>query len=864
MENLLLSKTPGSISFLAGALLPFALLAALCVPCSAQTAAALVLDNARRAYYDDEDVLFVVRCANNSQEALRDATITLDVAGAIKASVPMAEIPAGKEQCASFRFHGLPLKPDAYEMQIAADVPSANGKAGVVASLAVPLTVARRTNPDHLIVWLWGGGGDHWYAEHGFTTWSGPSWTSNLTPSSPLLVNLDKGLAAGADVGISPNGGLRDVNPSTIPDPDAANIGLREKCEEKVANPFHPEVARLQEEANRKLMEAVRNFPQVKTAFFNTEIVDQLRTNRNAAGLRLIQEVLGFTQEDIGPAKMNAPGVLADDDRKYLFHKYVYKQGNGLTLTNKRAADMIHRYRPDILAISDPYRETCLLDLFPGLDVIGTWTYTNPDPKLMLYIETLRAACKPTGQIPLNTVTLLNYPGELAPTKEWMLMGPGRLTVTTWINLSRAPKILGYYYSSECNPVNADSEKVPYATSATLKNLAERVFRPFGPLLTNLNVTPRRIAVLSSAAARLYETSPNLLGGYGNMQIYHFYTAMAMAHLQADVIFDETIERFGLAAYDLLALPKCDVLTQSVYDKIIRFRERGGIVITDQYLGPDIPGAIRFDFDFTYRKKVTANALAKNTAYAEWDDHLDPGNAVLSKVEGVTAFDDQRLMESYAATLKSALDGLVKPDVDCDTPKVLLNMLEKDGAQYLVLINDHRTYDDREGKFKAVLGKILPQTTTVTLRHWRYPDLYAYDLMARKALDVKTSADSSVLQFEVALDELGGTIIALYPAGLSKMDILAPETMKPGISTTIAVILKNAVGNPPPGLQPIQLAITDPDGHANAFSGYYAARSGVLSVPFVPALNDMKGKWHIMAHDLTAGLEAEHTFVLAD
>jgi hypothetical protein len=200
MKDLHFSKMPGNISLLTGAILPLAFLSALCVSCSAQAAATLVLDNTRRAYYDDEDVLFVVRCANKSQEAIRDATITLDVAGAIKASVPMAEIPAGKEQCASFRFHGLPLKPDTYEMQIAL-----NSTAGVVASLAAPLTVARHPNPDHLIVWLWGGGGDQWYAEHGFTTWSGPSWTSTLTPSSPLLVNLDKGLAAGADVGISPN-----------------------------------------------------------------------------------------------------------------------------------------------------------------------------------------------------------------------------------------------------------------------------------------------------------------------------------------------------------------------------------------------------------------------------------------------------------------------------------------------------------------------------------------------------------------------------------------------------------------------------------------------------------------------------------
>ena len=88
----------------------------------------------------------------------------------------------------------------------------------------------------------------------------------------------------------------------------------------------------------------------------------------------------------------------------------------------------------------------------------------------MLYIETLRAACRGSGAFPMQTVTLLNYPGQLAPTEDWMLMGPARTTVTTWINLSRAPRMLGYYYSSACNPQDGDSYNVlmrPARLSAT-------------------------------------------------------------------------------------------------------------------------------------------------------------------------------------------------------------------------------------------------------------------------------------------------------------------------------------------------------------------------------------------------------------
>jgi len=679
--------------------------------------------------------------------------------------------------------------------------------------------------------------------------------------------SLDQALLAGADVGIFPNGGLRDIDPATIDDPDAENAGVEEWHKKKLANPFHPEVARLQDDANRSLMELVQEYPQVRTAFFNTEVVDALACNRNKAGLELMQAELGFSEEEIGDLSVVAPGVIATDDQRYRFHKFLYKRGNGLATANQRTADMIHRYRSDILTINDPYRETALLDMFPGLDVIGTWTYTNPDPKLMLYVETLRAACRPTGQVPLSTVTMLNYPGELAPTDVWMLMGPGRVKVTTWINLSRAPRILGYYYSSACNPVTTADDRVTYSTSVAIQELSEKVFRPYGPMITRLEVAPRRIAVLSSAGARVHGGSPQLRGGYANLQIYHFYSVMAMAHLQADVVFDETIERFGLDGYDVLVLPKCDALPEAVYQRVLAFRDRGGLIIADQYLRPDIPEARIFDFDFTYRKKVNANAIAKNTTYAEWNDQLQPESAELAQVTGVTALDDQRIMESYAQRLKTTLSGTLDSDVDCDEPTVLFNMLERHDAKYLVVINDKRTYDDRIGEHKAVLGRLLPQATTVRLNEWKHPRLFAYDMLERAPLDVSktTRADGSRrFEFTVHLTTLGGTIVALMPAALDSVAVRGPDVMRRGRTYPVTVTISDYLGNPLRGLQPVHLRFVDPEGEENEFTGYYCAENGTLAVEFTPALNDVSGTWRVEVAELTAGLEAATRFEVED
>ncbi len=820
------------------------------VSCTVLAGPVLTLETpfGRKGFYRDESPRLDVTIENNGENALPESHITLTVGGVVKKILPVGALPPHNRTQVSFVLPLLQLSAGTWAVE--ANYASAGGDA----SAELSFSTVHRPNSDRLMIWLWGGGGSQWYLDHGFTTWTGPGWGSPYTGEEWGRA-LDQALLAGADVGLWPNGGLRDVDPKEIADPDATNLGVRAHETGGVANPFHPEVARIQNETNRKLMEFAQFFPQVKTAFFNTEIVDGLETNRNIAGLRLAEEQLKSVPAAGEPVWV-APGVLSDADPTYLRSKFHYKQGNGLSLTNARAAEMIRRYRPDILSITDPYREAGYLDLFEGLGAASTWTYTNPDPKLMLYIETLRSACKGSSAIPLHTITLLNYPGQLAPTEEWMLMGPEHMTVTTWINLSRAPKAIGYYYSSECNPESPDSFKVPYATSAKIRELSERVFKPYGPFFSQADNAPRRVAVLSSMASALHGKSPNLLGSYNNYQIYHFYTLLAMNHINADVVLDETIERYGLDDYNVLVLPKCDVLTESVYNAVRAFQERGGLVIADQYLGPDLPGALRFDFDFTYRKKVTANAIANNADFANWNDQLKPGTAEVQQVTGVTALDDQRIMEDYAAQLKRGLAGKVAPVAECDTARVLTNLLEKDGASYLVLVNDNRAYGERAGEqYKAVLDKLLPVNTTVTLNEWPHATLTAYDMLRKQTL--LTERVDGQWRFQVGLDELGGTIIALYPAPLAQVRIVMPPLLAPGKENKVLIYAEDPNGLPVEGLQPLRIDITDADGAASAYSGYYCARNGILRLPLIPGLDKAGQEWQIAVEDLTAGRKGE-------
>lgn len=827
----------------------------------------LVIAKHRPAFYRGEKFNLEVTCSNSTVRTIEAGILEVRLRDVLAATAKVGMLASGKELTISLPISTTCVRIGDYSLRVELKAGS-----GVLATAAESLTVAKRPNPERLPVWLWAYGGPlgKFYQEHGFTVAGGP-----YLPYDPKNGDLrsqvqktkhdiDARLPTGMDISIIPVGGLwkREFGLMKPEGPDTEYLGAG-RDGDQYYNPFSPIVAKSQDDINSVFMDAFKDSPHVRFAFVDMEYVDDLwLDNRNERGIEQTKKMLGFTKEEIGKPNFVAPGVVADNDRLYLYHKYVYRHGNGVSLVLKRAADMVHKYRPDVQFITDPYRSTALLDMFPGVDIIETWTYTQPDPKLMLYVETMRAVCKPTNQIPFNLVTLLNYPGWLAPTKDWMLMGPDTVKVTTWINLSRAPKIVGYYYSGSCNPEQStpDEFRVPHATSDAIKELSDKVFKPYGPMIRNLVVEPRKIAVLSSQVSRLYGKSPTLVG-YGNYEIYPFYSVMAMAHLQADVLFDEHIERYGLNDYKVLVLPKCDVLTKSVYDKILDFQKRGGLIIADQYLGPDFPGVIKFDFDVTYRRKVTADAIANNKAYAEWDDHLQPGSAELKTVAGVTAMDDQRIMESYAARLKKGLAGRVDPDVDCDAPTVLFNMLEKDGVKYLVIVNDRRTYDDRVGKYKGILGKIEPQTITVNLKKWQLRELYAYDMLEQKALPIKRTQTGP--QFTVSLDELGGKIIALYPRKLEGLTIETSSTAKAGKPTSIRIHVTDRARKTLPGLQPLQVTLTDPKGNVNDLSDYYCAKNGLLELSFRPAMNDEVGRWSIAANDLTSGLKASNTFSVA-
>ena len=650
--------------------------------------------------------------------------------------------------------------------------------------------------------------------------------------------------------------------------PEEAAIVTNVSPFKKIANPHHPALIKRNRRWLESMMNVLKDYPSCSTVFMNSELEDQLTVSLDAESVKMHERELGFSldkvkhlgrvfSENAEEAEYVQAGVISDNDPEYLYSKYYFKHGDGWVSTNKMMSDIVHEYRPDITVIADPLRLCSLYGRFDGVDAVSSWTYSTPDPKMMLFNETLRCEALPEDKQIIQTITMYNYGGSLMPTEsgrkslaDVLCMGPDRYLESAWLNVSRAPDGIGIYLSSQLEPVieDVDEHIRPRETFDAVRDFAEDVMQPFGQVFRKLRTAPRRVAVLDSWASRIYGKCPRPYNHYQNYFIYNFYILLNMAHIPADVIFEETVLDKGLDEYDMLVMPCCDTFPESVYRKIIDFEKAGGKVVADQWLRADIPNTVKFDFDFSYRKKVNANAINKGFQFASNEDTAFKADWESQKTTGVSAEEDRDIIEKYCVELRETLDALYEREVDCDTPRVLLNRLDCGEVKYLFLVNDNRTYDDRVGQYKAILSKGLPQKAVISWKGLSGGEVL-YDLISGKEIDCMTANDGEI-SFEIVLPASGGTLIAAMPGKLNSVQI-----------SYSGCIINLAAGNAK-GAIPLEVKITDPNGCLNELSGYFTLFEGNLDIPFTLALDDTPGKWLVSVTNLCNSETVEKEFIL--
>jgi len=735
-----------------------------------------------------------------------------------------------------------------------------------------------------LELWLWMFGGPENAAQYkalGFDSVGGPVIPYSPDTSLEEQLKITNEIASSAfDAGlllsVSPNGGLWRRNFAAVAPTDAAERWRYQQSwrnEDYFYDPFNPEVAAAQNGLNEAFVKTLAPWPNWTFAFIDMEHQDDLqKPARSPAALLEIGKMPGMTPEvlerlqpggmtfseaETGPPTWVAPGVVSGDDVRLMLTRRTFAGANGVNIGLERAKKVMDKYRPDIRLITNPFRANAVLGMYPAADLFGSWTYTNPDPKYMLFSDTLRAATR-SGQGISHTITLLNYAGMLLPMDVgWTIASPDIVKLSSWIDLSRLPELLSYFHGSTADPFNQggyDPVRMPEESFLAIREMSDRVYHPLGGLMRQLKMTPRRVALLNSQVARLYGKSPRLVS-YNAYEILPFQAVAEMAHLSAEIVLDEQVEAGILERFDVLMLPKCDAITEPMLREIEKFQARGGLVVADQYLGPKLKNVEIFDFDFTRRSKVTADANLTGKTYADWNDQVARSKEIAMKqVEGETAEADQQRMEKYAAELRSRLDKRIPRKVDADSPQVMLSLAQGGGANYLFVINDKRTYSDRLKAYQSQLDQLVPQTPELRLFDEALADAAAYDLIRHERIAIQPGKPATM---NVPLDRLGGTLVAFYPQAIASMSVNAPAKTSLTSPVSVDVKLLDKSGQAIVGIQPIGVTILKADGTRHEDSGYFTLHDGTGSFAFHATPDGGVGSWTILVLDLSSGQKSE-------
>jgi len=804
----------------------------------------------RHAFFRGEKFNLNLGLRNNTAKNLTASVIKLTVNNGIKECkiLKFSTLAPGSEIKKTFSLQTKAWRAGQYKLTVALEGSLYRGSYNIF--------IAPEKRKDTYKFYSWGGRSDVPYLkslqEHGF---NGTSLT--LSPSADcrkqkafLAKVLDESIKHGQRIKISYNCLWAKANTNT-------GMIRYDGSKGKAPNPWNPVQRKW---ALRKISEWTGMFsghPAIDDFLLNSENENIAEPDYSVSGRKRAGKELGFEmpvpenqrKEKDGTAgrvisvpkevKANTPIVFSGNNKWYKFFKWFWQRGYGDNYLNEDIKNIIKQRFPDAKVTHDPFRDVPLFYRNKGLDQVGTWFYTHPDASETLgAAETLVNAAQDEEKTKgINFgASLWLYANKICPAKQrYAGVQPTDVIIESdWLAFSRIPDVIEHYSLAHLMPTARPQFKQKNIYDK-LAQFSKEVLQPLWPTVSRLNRAPRKCAMLLSFGSQLF--GRKIWGGYGGTSGFGYYAALQMAHIPTDIIFDENIQRGDLNKYKVLFMHNTTHLPKSVFDKITAFAKSGGIVICGEPFAKLIPEAVKFDMDMTKRRKSTYYHI-KNKG-------------------GFTADIVYQDMLKNAAAARNLLNNKIKSYADCDSPMAFLNVLEKDGAQYVFVVNDKRTFGDYVGKkYRAIMEQGLPQTVNVTLRA---KNAVVYDLVSHRKLNAVSKNDLTTVT--VDLKPAWGAILAVYPQEISKVNVILPRKLTAGQESEFTIKISDKNSKPISGIQPLQITISGPKGRRNEFSGYFAAKNGVSRIKFIPAQNDLRGKWTIFVTELSSGTKVSREFV---
>jgi hypothetical protein len=546
--------------------------------------------------------------------------------------------------------------------------------------------------------------------------------------------------------------------------------------------------------------------------------------------------------------------VVPDDHEILQFYRWFWTQGDGwITLPNVVNRE-IKKARPDVTTWFDPsLRTPSLYGVGGNLDMIGHWTYTNPDPlKLAMTQDELQRMAqggKKTIGKPYKTFQMMQlfwYGTESLGTEKnekprgdfddhdpagiYPTIGPDIFRESFWILLTRPNDMIGYHGQQALWPSDGTHayKFTNPKTQHEMKRLHQTIATPLGPTLKKIPARKHDVAWLESFSSQML--AGRGIWGWSTYELGARYRALSHAGLQSDIVYEESINDEGLEQYKVLFLLGCDILPQSVYEKIAAWQKRGGFVIGDANTCPAIkPDYVVAPYSAEQLKAMNAR----------------PDRAL-----------DKSLILQFARELQNALKGKHASFAQSDDMEIIPYVRSIGGVDYLFAINDHRKFGDYVGQYGMIKEQGVAQAGS-TLRVAR-PAKFAYDLVNGGAVPLQTQKNAATLKLD--FEPAGGRLIALSDQQIGSLQIGAAQA---GSTLALDFQLQDSAQKPMRGVWPMQVEILDPAGRVMEWSGFYGVQNGVVKINYDLAPNDINGRWQISARDLAGGKSANERLMVS-
>jgi len=553
--------------------------------------------------------------------------------------------------------------------------------------------------------------------------------------------------------------------------------------------------------------------------------------------------------------------VIPDDHPILKYYRWFWSEGNGWKAVNEawhRAYEKRKQDRPDTWIMHHPsVRQPAKSGAFGAVMNIGDQSMDSRDPLMAGLCMDQQFAMSAAhehemgvfGIMPLSWERSLVAPFGAEGMAESIMqqdsvspmqrisMAPAILKENLWMMLARPVKglVLADWFALRAAK---DQERSAFSAThpqsyAALRDVADRLLFPLGPMLARRQPWRSPVVLLESFTSQVM--AGRGLYRSGSSSTLELWQALQRAHIQTDMVYEESLVAGGLDGRQILLLPDCDVLPVSVVDKIRKWQEMGGKVVADAHLCPALKA------DATWSEQVASGAPASTSEI--------PGPVVDTSSAAPPAQPSPPLPLPERIT-QLCQDLGWQPRVSCDSPDVILHASQSGEAICLFVINDRREPGTYVGQHGLVREVGLPLSATLNLGQDK---VNVYDLTHATFLLPKREDSGLVIPLKLGPSE--GRVLLLTPSPLLEMQMEVPETATCGNVAEVRINLTTSGGRPMPAAIPVAVSIRDADGARAEFDGHHVVDNGELVLRLDLARNETPGTWEVRVRELASGME---------